>query len=67
MINGHCGHILPHDTDWSVSSYKEIIVLDTMEEVLMLYEGLPEVMIKNCMLFLMRNGIQPTFGRMNIT
>ena len=50
---------LPHDTDWSVSSYKEIIVLDTMEEVLMLYEGLPEVMIKNCMLFLMRKGIQP--------
>jgi hypothetical protein len=50
---------LPHDTDWSVSSYKEIFTLNTMEEALMLFEGLPEVMIKNCMLFLMRKGIQP--------
>ena len=32
---------LPHDTDWSVSSYKEIFTLNTMEEALMLFEGLP--------------------------
>ena len=50
---------LPHDTDWSVSSYKEILTLNTMEDALMLFENLPEVMIKNCMLFLMREGIQP--------
>ena len=50
---------LPHDTDWSLSSYKEIITLETIEQALMLFENFPEVMIKNCMLFLMRKGIQP--------
>ena len=52
---------LPHDTDWSLSSYKKIITLETIEDSLMLFENFPEVMIKNCMLFLMRNGIQPTW------
>ena len=50
---------LPHDTDWSVSSYKEILALNTVEDTIMLLENLPEVMIKNCMLFLMRKGIKP--------
>ena len=50
---------LPHDTDWSLSSYKKIITLGTIEDTLMLFENFPEVMIKNCMLFLMRKGIQP--------
>lgn len=50
---------LPHDTDWSLSSYKKISTLETVEDTLTLYENLPEVIIKNCMLFLMRDGIQP--------
>ncbi len=50
---------LPHDTDWSLSSYKKISTLETVEDTLILYENLPEVAIKNCMLFLMRDGIQP--------
>jgi hypothetical protein len=50
---------LPHDTDWSLSSYKEITTLETIEDTLMLFENFPEVMIKNCMLFLMRKGILP--------
>lgn len=50
---------LPHDTDWSLSSYKKISTLETVEDTLTLYENLPEVAIKNCMLFLMRDGIQP--------
>ena len=29
---------LPHDTDWSVSSYKKIITLETIEDSLMLFE-----------------------------
>ena len=52
---------LPHDTDWSLSSYKEIVTLDTMESALSIFENLPEVMVKNCMLFLMRKGVQPTW------
>lgn len=52
---------LPHDTDWTVKSYKKIMTFSTVEEALVLYETLPEKMIKNCMLFLMRDGIQPTW------
>ena len=56
---------LPHDTDWSLSSYHKIITLETIEEALVLFETLPEVMIKNCMLFLMRDGINPTWEDAN--
>lgn len=52
---------LPHDTDWSLSSYKDIFNFDTAEQAITLTETLPEVLIKNCMLFVMRNGIQPTW------
>jgi translation initiation factor 4E len=50
---------LPHDTEWNLNSYKEIMTFDTVEEALTLYETLPDKMIKNCMLFLMRKGITP--------
>mgnify|MGYP003866091315 FL=1 len=52
---------LPHDTDWSLNSYKKIMTFTTVEEALVLYETLPDKMIKNCMLFLMREGIKPTW------
>ena len=52
---------LPHDTDWTVKSYKKIMTFTTIEQALVLYETLPDKMIKNCMLFLMREGIQPTW------
>ena len=50
---------LPHDTDWSLSSYKEISTFKTIEETLAFFESFPEVLTRNCMLFLMRNGISP--------
>ena len=50
---------LPHDTEWNLNSYKEIMSFNTVEEALTLYETLPDKMIKNCMLFLMRKGIKP--------
>ena len=52
---------LPHDTDWTVESYKKIHTFDTAEAVIALCETLPEKMVKNCMLFLMRDGILPTW------
>ena len=52
---------LPHDTDWSVASYKKIIDLTTVEASLSVFEYFPEVIVKNCMLFLMRDGILPTW------
>jgi len=50
---------LPHDVDWSVNSYKEIVTIGSVEGIITLCETLPEKMISNCMLFLMRNNILP--------
>ena len=50
---------LPHDTDWSFKSYKQIITFDNVEAIIATCETLPEKMINNCMLFLMREGITP--------
>ena len=52
---------LPHDTDWSLNSYKNIYTLTSIEETIAVMESLPEPLVKNCMLFLMRNGIKPTW------
>lgn len=50
---------LPHDTDWSIDSYKSLMTIQTLEEGIAIIETLPEIMIKNCMLFLMRKDIKP--------
>ena len=50
---------LPHDTDWSLGSYKNIMCIKFVEEMVSLYSCLPEALVKNCMLFLMRKGITP--------
>lgn len=50
---------LPHDTDWSIDSYKKIIVFDSVEQAIVVTETLPHSMIQNCMLFLMRGNIKP--------
>lgn len=50
---------LPHDTDWSLNSYKAIYKLSTVEETIAISETLPEILVKNCMLFIMKDGINP--------
>tara|TARA_B110001450_G_scaffold249541_1_gene267068 strand:- start:42 stop:569 length:528 start_codon:yes stop_codon:yes gene_type:complete len=50
---------LPHDTNWSISSYKEIALITNVEQAIAISETLPEKMIKNCMLFLMRSNVKP--------
>jgi hypothetical protein len=52
---------LPHDTDWTLSSYKKIMLCSSVEEVLSLYSAIPEKLVKNCMMFLMRKKINPTW------
>lgn len=52
------GH-LPHDTDWSINSYKKIYTFRHVEEAIAVTETLPDILVKNCMLFLMRDGIKP--------
>lgn len=50
---------LPHDTDWTIASYKSILTIQYLEEGIGLLENIPDLMTKNCMLFLMRNGVKP--------
>jgi hypothetical protein len=51
---------LPHDKNWELSSYTVIMsLIDTVEKVLSLNESIHENIIKNCMLFVMRDGITP--------
>lgn len=52
---------LPHDVDWTVKSYKEIYRLNSIEETVVLFETIPDQMVKNCMLFVMRDGISPVW------
>jgi hypothetical protein len=52
---------LPHNTDWSIKSYIPISTFTTIEETLGVTETLPPVLIENCMLFIMREGIKPTW------
>ena len=50
---------LPHDTNWGEDSYKKIYTIQSLEAAITLVHTLPEKLIKNCMLFIMRDGIKP--------
>jgi hypothetical protein len=50
---------LPHDTDWSMKSYKKIYTFRHVEEVIAVSETIPNILVENCMLFLMRDSIKP--------
>jgi len=50
---------LPHDTDWTINSYKPIYTFTTIEDAIAITETLPDALIKNCMLFIMKDGIKP--------
>lgn len=52
---------LPHDTDWTMESYIRIMTIGTMEEAVELYKSIPDKLTTNCMLFLMREGVAPTW------
>jgi translation initiation factor 4E len=52
---------LPHDTDWSIKSYIKICSFTTIEETISIINVLPAKLVTNCMLFIMREGITPTW------
>ncbi len=52
---------LPHNTDWSIQSYIKIYTFTTVEETIAVTETLPSILVENCMLFMMRDGIKPTW------
>ena len=50
---------LPHNTDWSIQSYIKIYTFTTVEETIAVTETLPSILVENCMLFIMRQGVNP--------
>ena len=56
---------LPHDTDWSIDSYKIISTITSVEEAIAIYKNIPDKMAQNCMMFLMRNNIKPIWEDIN--
>lgn len=54
------GH-LPHNTDWSLTSYVQIASFEYLEEAITITESLSSTLVENCMLFLMKKGINPTW------
>jgi hypothetical protein len=50
---------LPHNIDWSLNSYIPIYTFTTIEETIAITESLPSILVENCMLFMMRKGINP--------
>ena len=56
---------LPQDPDWSVNSYEKIYQFQTVEEVVGITESLPPDLVKKCMLFIMKDGINPMWEDKN--
>jgi len=52
---------LPHNTDWTLKSYISVANFTTIEETIAVIEMLPLNVIENCMLFIMKKGIWPTW------
>ena len=50
---------LPHDTDWSLNSYKNIYSCKNVEDIVAICETITPRLVTNCMLFIMRKGITP--------
>lgn len=50
---------LPQDVDWTFKSYKNVCKFETVEETIGIVELLPPDLVKNCMLFIMKDGIAP--------
>jgi hypothetical protein len=52
---------MPHNTDWSVNSYINISTFKTAEDAIAITETLTDVLVKNCMLFVMKKNIAPVW------
>lgn len=50
---------LPHDTNWTIESYKKICSFSYLEQAISLLNYIQENLVINCMLFIMREDIKP--------
>jgi len=52
---------LPKNNDWSINSYISIFTFTTIEETIAVIDSIPPVLVEKCMLFLMKDGVLPTW------
>ncbi len=52
---------LPQDPNWDIDSYIQIMKISYVEEMVALIHSLPEKLITDCMLFLMKENVKPTW------
>ncbi len=52
---------LPQDKDWSMNSYKFLSKINTVEDAIVRSNLLPDLFIKHCMIFIMKDGIKPVW------
>jgi hypothetical protein len=52
---------LPQEPSWTMDSYIQVMTISYVEEMLSLLHTLPEKLITDCMLFLMRENVSPTW------
>ena len=50
---------LPHDTNWTLSSYKKIDSVDSVEKTIGIVKQFSPDIVQNCMLFVMKEDITP--------
>ena len=52
---------LAHDTEWTLESYTAICTINNLDDCIAMSENLPAELATHCMLFIMREGISPTW------
>ena len=50
---------LPNDMEWDLKSYRHVLGFNALEQCLALARELPDIVVKRCMLFMMRSHIEP--------
>lgn len=49
----------PNDSDWSISSFKNMYTIKSISDLIKLQEGMPKEIYENYMIFIMKNNIKP--------
>lgn len=52
---------LPKNNDWTIHSYIKVYDIVYAEDVITIMNALPNTLLENCMFFLMKKGITPTW------
>jgi len=50
---------LPQNTDWTISGYNQIATISSLEEIVALFNVIPDTLLTSCMLFIMKEDILP--------